>query len=188
MVDGVIASRHCPSWLDVSEDKTTFIINEAKAAIVRRMFSLALAGNGVHTIAKIFNAEGVPTISKRRQRNSDGDLTEPSQVWTAGNISGFFRHECVFGRWRRSTQRRSDSPEYIDNYYPAIISQEDYDLIAISRSKRTANGGFRQGTSNLFSGLTRCAYCGTPLKYNGCLLAQTPKSPINRFICIVVER
>lgn len=188
MTEGVIASRHCPSWLDVSEDGTRFIVNEEKAAIVRRMFSLAFAGNGVHSIAKIFNAEGVPTISKRRQRNDHGELTEPTQVWTPGNISGFFRHECVFGRWRRASKRRSDGPECIDNYYPEIVSKEDYDAIAVSRSKRTANGGFRQGTSNLFSGLTKCAYCDTALKFKGLDAARPKAKATNKSVYLHCRR
>lgn len=188
MAQGVIASRHCPSWLDVSEDGTRFVVDEEKASIVRRMFSLALAGNGVHTIAKIFNSEGVPTISKRRQRNAHGELTEPTQVWTPGNISGFFRHECVFGRWRRASKRRSDGPDYIDNYYPAIIAKDDYDAIMVSRSRRTANGGFRQGTSNIFSGLTRCAYCGTALKFKGLDAARPHAKASNKSVYLHCRR
>jgi Recombinase len=36
-------------------------INEAEAAVVRRIFDLCAAGKGVKTIAKILNAEGAPT-------------------------------------------------------------------------------------------------------------------------------
>lgn len=162
--DGVIATKAGPAWLKLSDDGKRFIVDEAKANIVRYIFKLALDGNGRSAIAKRLNSEGVPTIGTRQWRDGKGNLGRVT-TWTSGNISTYFRHECVFGRWRQSQKSKLGTGEYIDNYYPAIISKEDYDLVKATRKKVRAGGGANQGTSNLFSGLTKCAYCGSAFKY-----------------------
>jgi DNA invertase Pin-like site-specific DNA recombinase len=174
MKEGVIASKSCPSWLKVVNGE--FVVIPEKAMTVQRIFKLAMDGNGVHTIAKILNDEKVPTIGARRRRNEAGQLTEPTQVWTPGNISGLFRGEAVFGRWRRQSRHHTEE-DFIDNYYPAIVSKEDYDAIKGNRRRMHWNGGFKQGTSNLFSGLTRCALCGGPLKYRGISPSRPHEKP-----------
>jgi len=179
MKEGVIASKSCPSWLKVVDGE--FVVIPEKAEIVRRIFKLAMDGNGVHTIAKILNDEKVPTIGVRRRRNEAGQLTEPTQVWTAGNISGLFRGEAVFGRWRRQSRHHTEE-DYIDNYYPAIVSREDYDAIKGNRRRMHWNGGFKRGLSNLFSGLTRCGHCGAPLKYRGISPSRPNDKPSSRTV------
>lgn len=155
---GVIATRVGPSWL-LKKNRTEWIVLKDKAAIVKRIFAMALAGHGTHVIAKTLNAEGVPNIGVKRRRNEEGKLVERENHWTQGNIAGLFRGECVFGRWRSS-----DGKDVVDGYYPEIVSKADYDAIAAARDKRRGKGGFNQGTTNIFSGITRCAYCGKALK------------------------
>lgn len=155
---GVIATKIGPSWLKLGDDGKWKVIN-AKANVVKRIFKMAMAGNGVHTIADTLNKERVPNIGTRRRRNDAGELVERENHWTTGNVSGLFRSECVFGRWRSA-----DGKHYIDNYYEPIVTKADYDAIKRARDKRRGTGGFKQGTTNLFSRLTRCAYCGKALK------------------------
>lgn len=157
----VIASRACPAWLTVEKGK--FIVDREKAAAVKRIFKLAIDGNGILAISKILNIEGVPRIGKRRVRNEAGVLVDREEnLWTTGMVGNLFRQEAVFGRWREDR----DHTNFKDKYYPVIISKKDFDLVTVGRDKRKGGGGgFKQGTSNLFSGLTRCAYCGGPLKY-----------------------
>lgn len=160
---GVKASKACPAWLTLSEDRRKFITNTSKASVVKRIFKMAIEGNGILAISKKLNDEGVLTIGKRRIRNEAGILVDREDgFWTTGMVGNLFRQEAVFGRWREDKDRKN----YIDDYYPVIVSKKDFDRVTVGRDKRKGGGGgFTQGTSNLFSGLTRCAYCGGPLKY-----------------------
>jgi hypothetical protein len=42
----------CPGWLDLSEDRRSFILVAEKAEIVRRIFKLSIGGLGSYSIAK----------------------------------------------------------------------------------------------------------------------------------------
>ena len=49
--------------LGMTRMKWGLIINPTEAEIVKRIFEEYLAGNGVFKIAKLLNAEGVPTVT-----------------------------------------------------------------------------------------------------------------------------
>lgn len=156
---GKIVSKVCPSWLKAKDDMSGWIVLNDKVKIVKHIFALAKAGNGIHKITKMLNDDKVPNIGTRRRRNDEGQLVERERFWSSGNVSGLFRNENVFGRWR------SDDGKYtVDNYYPEIVSKVDFYSIKAARKRRQGTGGFNQGITNLFSGVTRCAYCGKALK------------------------
>ena len=84
-------------------------INEAEAAIVRRIFELSAAGHGVKVIAKQLNAEGAPSPRAQRRRSQSWAPTPLREVLP------LYRGDLVWGqtakrdRWGR--QRQSGRPE-----------------------------------------------------------------------------
>lgn len=163
---GIITTKKCPAWLDIVDGK--FVIDEIKAATLRYIYQLALDGNGCHTIAKMLNFERIDMFQGRRTRLSNGDWGPPSNIWTSGNISGLLSSVAVFGRWKRAKTKGISEDEYIDDYYPVVVSKDIFDLVRTVRSKiRGSVGGFKQGTTNLFSGISKCIYCGTSMKITG---------------------
>ena len=146
---GVIASAKGPAWLTLSEDKTKWIVNADKAAIVRRIFEMAIAGHGAHKIAVTLNLEGVKPLGR-------------AEEWTHGNMQALLKQEAVFGRFRQTFGDQL----IIDDYYPVIVSKTDFDAAQAGRISRQGTGGHNQGVSNLFSSISYCAYCGSRTKFS----------------------
>src|SRR5262249_45351924 len=53
-----------PAWLRVQGDR--FVVDQEKAAAVRRVYALAAGGYGIGAIVRALNAEGVPGIGRAR--------------------------------------------------------------------------------------------------------------------------
>jgi DNA invertase Pin-like site-specific DNA recombinase len=145
---GIIASKMCPSWLTVREDRRGHDKIKWKVDIVKKIYKLALKGHGGHKITKMLNDDNVPMIGRKKGR------------WTVGNVSKMLCQPAVYGLF---VQTRG--PLRIEGYYPTIISKKDYDAVQSARIGRRGSGGWNQGVSNLFSKITRCAYCGDRFKY-----------------------
>jgi hypothetical protein len=59
----------CPAWLTVTRegDAKKFVVDEARARIVQRIFELNAGGMGNQRIASLLNTENIPTFMQRRQ-------------------------------------------------------------------------------------------------------------------------
>lgn len=67
MADGTLGIARVPYGYKKENGK--LIVNEAAAAVVRRVFSLYLSGNGARRIAVIFNKEGLPSPTGKMWNN-----------------------------------------------------------------------------------------------------------------------
>jgi DNA invertase Pin-like site-specific DNA recombinase len=150
-----------PSWLKPSADGTAWVVREDVAAIVRRMFALALDGHGLRGIAAALHEEHPSGLRGRGWH-----------TWTIDNI---LRSRSVLGEFqphtgrsakngRKSTRKPLGDP--IPNYFPAIIPEADfYGVEALLNGRRRA-GGRLQGVPNLFAGLLCDARDGKSLVIN----------------------
>ncbi len=143
---GLPARFRLPCWLEWSAEQGKVTVNEAKAAIVKRLFRLAGEGHGVLAIARLLNQEGVKPItgSKRACWN----LTSLRRILLGKEAIGFY----VPG-----------TGEPVANYFPAVVSEAEF-YAAQSRlgdakkiKARTAS------TANLFVGLAHCRRCGAAI-------------------------
>ena len=96
---GFHTGGRCYGYDIVPADKgqsKTLIVNEAEAAVVRRVFEMAAAGNSLKTIAKTLNAERVPPPRPRRGRQH--------ATWCPTAVREMLRRELYIGRvvWNRS--------------------------------------------------------------------------------------
>ncbi|WP_095209447.1 recombinase family protein [Luteimonas sp. JM171] len=148
-------------------------IDEAEAAVVRRIYADFIAGRSPREIAKALNAEGVPsprggtwalTAIRGDPRRGIGILANPiyvgRQIW---NRSRWVKHPET---GRRIRQERPES-EWVVTECPelAIVTPEQWEA-----AQQLINGRKRPGTANsgrpprhLLSGLLRCGCCGGPL-------------------------
>lgn len=154
--DVKLTSR-CPSWLKLSDDRKSFTVIEDKAQIVRRIFDLA-ESMGLHGIARVLNADRVPPF----QPKSDGwhDSTIAKIVTGPAAIGTYQPHE----KHRESGRRVPVGPPLV-GYYPAIVDEALYYRVQALRSSRKVVGAGRKGVgfTNLFTGIARCAVCGSPM-------------------------
>jgi Recombinase len=148
----------CPGWLKLSEDRTSFILSPDRAEIVRRIFDASIAGLGGYTIAKQLNAKKVPPFG-------------PSPKWDQSTINNMLRNRATIGEHQPKRYRsRKEFPEGdpIPDYYPVVIEESLFQAAQIARQKNLASGRGRKGrlVTNLFAGLTTCAYCAGPVRFH----------------------
>lgn len=157
-----------PSWLTLSADKTTFIVNE-RAIVVDRILEELASGIGRDKIARRLNADEIPPWGGGRE-------------WHGGTVQKVTDTEAVIGRFQahriektiidgRIRRRRVPVGEPDDDYYPRIVSDDLWLRARRSSDIRARSGpgnaGGRRGTvfSNLMSGLVFCAACPSPMHY-----------------------
>lgn len=141
-----------PSWLTLATDRLTWIVDQHKAQVVQRIFELALTGYGTPTIARRFNAEGVPTMVR-------------AKCWTFGVINAILKNESVVGTYTPKKVSKERHAEPIKNYYPAIISETKFHQVRQYLTGRKWVGGHNNHkVRNLFAGMSYCDKCNAPMR------------------------
>lgn len=150
--NGKVMSKVVPFWLKAKDDKSGFIVREEFAAILNRMFDLALDGVGVSSIAKTLNSEGIFTTS--------------GKAWKGPNIAKFLRNRAAIGEATFSSFMNPDSKreatEPIPNYFPAVVDEAKFYAVRdkFSTYNMDTEHGRKSDNRNLFRRLVRCPYCG----------------------------
>ncbi|MDP9373493.1 MAG: recombinase family protein [Chloroflexota bacterium] len=151
-------------WRD--EDKSGYEIDEATAPTVRRIFTEAVTGTGLRTIAARLNAEAIPSPNGHA-------------LWSHAMIGRILKHDAYTGnavghRWKGERRKTSASYRYIPRAeeeriqlpagtIPPLISQEDFALVReqLERNKAAAaRNNPRPEAFLLRAGFLRCGYCG----------------------------
>jgi hypothetical protein len=172
-------------------------IVEEEANAVRRMFDMYGGGLSLATIAKTFNAEGIPAPRPRRGR---------LRAWSPNCIHSMIRNQryrgwVIWNRTRRvrnpETGRKQERPRPREDWVIVetpelrIVSDEQWERVqAQIKIKGERFGAPRLGGLNrteqskeyLFSSLMICALCG----YRMVIVAGTGKNasygcPVNRY-------
>jgi hypothetical protein len=147
----------CPSWLTLSDDRSSFIFMPDRADLVRKIFELSLSGLGCYTIAKQLNDKRVPPFG-------------PSGRWDQSTIHNMLVSRATIGEHQPKQYRNGrEDPvgDPIPNYYPAVIDEELFQAVQVARQKNSKFGRGRKGKyiTNLFPNLITCVYCGGPVKF-----------------------
>ena len=130
-----------PIWLT-----TNFEVNEIGSTI-KLMFKLSALGHGATSIAKHLN---------KFDRRPDG------KIWRTSTISHILRSKSTIG-----VLVDGDGEEWED-YYPAIISREEFEQVGqLLSGRRLAVGNSKSNNiTNLFAGRLKCVF-GSVLRLNG---------------------
>ena len=154
----------CPQWLELSDDRTEYLEIKENVEVVQRIFQLAKDGSGSHAIVRILNEQKVPLFekaAKRKGRKVNG--------WHQSYITKILKSKAVIGEYQLNKMidgKRTPVGEPIADYFPRVISEEDFYLVQSLRKSRRSSGG-RHGLklSNLFSRLIICGECGSSVRY-----------------------
>ncbi len=154
-------------------------INDAEAAVVKRIFEMAANGVSLKGITKTFNAEHIPPPRKRKGK---GDGT-----WCHNAIREMLRNELYIGRqiWNRSkfvkrpgtnkrVRRERPKSDWLITEKPElrIIDQQLWDRVQerIAFVQQHYNFGNKPGLApkaftspNLLTGFMKCGSCGANL-------------------------
>jgi hypothetical protein len=150
----------CPGWLELSHDRTAFVLVPERAEIVRKIFDLSISGLGSYFIADHLTRQKVPPFGASRK-------------WDHTTIDSMLRNRATTGQyqpksWAGGNKKGVAVGAPISNYYPAIIDEETFEAAQRIRRQNLAAGRGRKGNNyaNLFTGLTTCAYCNGPVKFH----------------------
>ncbi|WP_318482921.1 recombinase family protein [Photobacterium leiognathi] len=149
---GVTKSKMCPYWLRLKDDKSEYEVIEEKANVVRKIFQMKLDGMGADSIVRALRKEGIKTSSGR--------------WFNVGTVRKYLKNERVMGWLRKSSTvytddgrtERQPTNQVIKDYYPAIISEEEFNAVQMSFKKMTS--GKRGKIANPLRGLMECPKCG----------------------------
>jgi DNA invertase Pin-like site-specific DNA recombinase len=149
--------RMIPLWLDLTREKK-FVVLEDRANIVRRIFQLAIDGKGRGVIAKILNAEGVPSFK--------------GKTWGASSVTKVLNNRAVLGLYQPFSVQvpgaegtRTPAGEPVADYYPRIIGDEVFYQAqgAIQDRKVTGSGTKQSERFNVWQGIAKCVHCGAAM-------------------------
>jgi DNA invertase Pin-like site-specific DNA recombinase len=140
----------CPPWCDYDK-KLGYVLNEDRAKLVRRIFDEYLQGCGAYRISRILNKEGLPTLGHRALKQ----YKNTAKTWYKKTVRDFLYDKRVYGYC-----------EFLDkeNYYPAVVTKDKFNAAQHRLALRSAairTGGPTEKLGNLFSGVCRCAQCGS---------------------------
>ena len=164
------------------EIKNKLVIDEETRWIVEKIFDLAIHGKGAASITRILIAEKVPTpgfINFQRDGTFAniyaGAPEEKGYAWTIAQVKSIMKDETYIGHtihYRETNisfknKRRIRKPQSewvrVENTQEPIISEQVFrqvqEQIASRRRER------KNGTTQIFAGLIKCADCGWSLAY-----------------------
>lgn len=152
-------TKRAPSWLVLSDDRTTFSIIEDKAAIVRRIFDLAET-LGQSAIVRILNSDKVPPLVKGASGWHESSI---AKLLTSPAVIGLYQPHRVV----KESGKVSRIPEgaAVEGYYPSIVDTDVYYRVQALRGVRRVAGAGRKGGAytNIFGGIAKCAICGSSM-------------------------
>ena len=146
----------CPAWLALDKAIDCFIENDTQVANVREIFKASIAGEGAQRIQKYLNAN----LDQFPPPKSNG-----LRGWYKSYIQKILINKAVFGEYQPHKMvdgKRQPTGAPVENYFPVIISKNDFDLSRARQEGRRINGRGRKGAaySNIFSGILKCGKCG----------------------------
>ena len=184
------------------EIKNKLIIDEETRWIVEKIFDLAVHGRGAASITRILVEEKVPTpgwLNFQRynfQRYGTfaniyaGAPEEKAYAWTIAQVKSILKGETYIGHsvhnkqtnisFKNKKKVRKPKEEWyrVENTHEAIISEDVFRQVQeqiCNRRRRQKNG-----TTQIFSGLVKCADCGWSLAYG---VNSQNKNPYAHYHC-----
>ncbi len=133
-----------PAWIKLKDDKSGFELSPDRAEIVRQIVRLALDGYGDLRLVRKLNDDQVPVISGHEH-------------WTNAYVSKILKSPALIGSFEPRTDQNGHSVstgEVWTDYFPAVISMEEWYQLRSARQSRTSQRGpCGNEVANLFSGI-----------------------------------
>ncbi|WBY16610.1 recombinase family protein [Erythrobacteraceae bacterium WH01K] len=148
-----------PAWIDVDPESKLMSLNPYRASVLEEMFQWSADGLGANATAKRLN------------ERDEESWSSAGNGWQPSYIKRLLQNRAAIGEYqpkKRSREDRAGKPvgEAILDYYPQAISADLFNSVQNARSKRVNAGGRRGRTqANLFSGIAKCAHCGSTMSY-----------------------
>jgi site-specific DNA recombinase len=144
------------------------VIDEAQAAVVRRIFKLADGGKRAIEIARILHQDDVPTYTGARWAKQTIAGILRAEVYTgvhyynrrAGAVPRTRRVAPRPGQSKKTSQTWRDRSEWISGQVPPIVSPELFNRVREQVARSAALNVGRPARQYVLRGLIKCALCG----------------------------
>lgn len=138
-----------PGWVENkgSKKQTKFVVNE-KVKTVKKIFQMYIENISMGDIARIFNEKNIPQIARNRYKNF-------TNSWSSAKVNHILKNRCVLGELIIKK-----TGEVYKNYYPAVIDQNDWDLVQSMKVTNKTKKLSGRKSINIFTGKMFCAGCG----------------------------
>ena len=177
--------------------KNRLVIDEETRWIVEKIFDLAFHGAGAAKITGILLDEQVPTpgwLNYTRYgtfANIYADAPEKKRyAWTVGQVKSIVKNETYIGNsvhgiqtnisYKNKKKIRKPPEEWlrIENTHEAIIPKEVFEQVQEQIASRRRK--MKTATTQIFSGLVKCADCGWSMSYG---TNSSNSKPFHYFVC-----
>lgn len=162
-------------YLRNPDDNTRWLVDEEAAAVVRRIFSLCMQGNGMSAIATILWEEKVLTPSAYKASKGVGvaRVSENPYCWKPSAVAAILENVAYIGctesfkstrlgfKSKKRIPTAKEMRAYIENAHTPIIDREVWDKVQMIRENKRRPT--KSGITSMFSGLLYCADCGAKL-------------------------
>ncbi len=153
---GELMGCRLPAWIEQVDGEARLI--PERAAAVRRIFALAADGLGHVRIIKKLVEENIRPFGERVVK-AERVRSQYSGVWTKPYVALLLRDRRVIGEFQ-PLKRKGSADAPIPNYYPAVISEDEFNLARAGQELRLNHdtlgrrSGPRQGKYvNVFKGM-----------------------------------
>ncbi len=165
-------------YMKSPEDKEKWIIDEEAAEVVRRIFSLSLAGRGIAQIARQLEQEKIliPTAYKiEKGLSTTHKYPENPYYWDSSTVAGIidnrqytgctvnFNTTTVSYKVHKVIHKSEDEQQIIPNTQDAIITEDLW--LRVQELRQNRRRPTSTGRTSLFSGLVYCPDCGAKLHF-----------------------
>lgn len=175
------------------EDKCHLLIDEDTRWIIEKIYALAVRGAGAAKISKMLTQEKVPTPGwLNYQRNGTfaniyaNAPEEKAYAWTIAQVKSILKDETYIGNsvhyretnisYKNKRRIRKDPSEWVrvEGTHEAIISKDVFDRV--QEQIATRRRSMKNQTTQIFSGLLKCADCGWSMRFGTNRQTKTPYS------------
>jgi DNA invertase Pin-like site-specific DNA recombinase len=157
--DGAKIGGTLPAWVEHVRGELRLI--PERAAAVRRIYELAIDGNGVTRIVRALDSEkvkpfGTHKVSEHRTRSAFAGR------WTKAYVGLILRDRRTMGEHQLRKAGQADGAP-IAGYYPAAVSEDVFNLARAAQGEKGRKAPRQRKYCNVFRGLLVNARDGTPM-------------------------
>lgn len=168
------------------DNKYQLVIDPVASQIVKRLFNEYIAGDSGRNIAAKLNDEGVdtPAVYYFKQTGKRATKSDSCQLWGSATIMQLLKNQVYIGdmvqckrkvssfKTKKRLVTNPDAWVVVEDTHEAIIGRDIWDKvqkrIQVTRRAPSNHAIKTNGTDevNIFSGIIRCADCGSAMAFN----------------------
>lgn len=148
---GELLTKKLPAWLFYDDEKKTIEIDKEAEKAIQYIFKRTIDGIGQVVLCRELNEKFKPITKQNLRKNC-------VRAWNTSYLSKLLQDRNLFGEFQPKTKddkgRRIDCGKPIKNYYPAVITEDQFYAAQYQKKLRKhEKSDSETGFVNLFQGL-----------------------------------